>query len=85
MFSAEQDHKIDEMVRELAPAVHEKLATLAAEFTSDEMARRFGSDAAADESLDATQARVYVSMETSLAREMVSRLVLTLINPHATL
>lgn len=84
MFSAEQDRKINEMVRELAPAVHEKMATLAAEFTSDEMARRFGTSESQD-SLDAAQARVYAAVESSLAREMVSRLVLTLINPHATL
>ncbi len=84
MFSAEQDRKINEMVRELAPAVHEKLAALASEFTSDDMARRFGSDNDHD-SLDAAQARVYASVESSLAREMVSRLVVTLINPHATL
>lgn len=82
MFNAEQDQKIDALVRELTPAIHEKLVGLAAEFTSDELATQYqGIDG---ESLECIQTRVYVSMETSLAREMVSRLVVNLINPHIT-
>lgn len=82
MFSAEQERKLDDAARELAPMIHEPMAALVKEFAEAVMVEKFGEvwDTA---ELAAAQVRVNVVTEKDVARELTSRLMLLLLNPHA--
>lgn len=82
MFSAEQSRRLDEVVGELASTVHEPMMALVKEFSDSVMEEKFGKvwDVA---ELHAAEARVYSVTEKDVARELTSRLMERLLNPHA--
>lgn len=82
MFSADQSRKLDEVVGEMAATLHPSMASLVKEFSDQTMEQKFGKvwDVA---ELHAAQTRVYTVTEQDVARELASRLVMRLLNPHA--
>lgn len=80
-FSAEQSRRLDEVVTEMAPVLHEPMTALVKEFAATLMEQKFGKvwDVA---ELHAAEARVYSVTEQDVARELTSRLMRRLINPH---
>lgn len=79
-FSARQSRRLDEVVAELAPVIHEPMMALVKEFADQIMEDRFGKvwDVA---ELHAAQARVYTVTETDVARELTNRLIQCLLTP----
>jgi len=82
-FSAEQSQRLDEVVAELAPVIHEPMMALVKEFSDALMEQKFGKvwDVA---ELHAAETRVHVVIEKDVARELTNRLIQCLLNPHAT-
>ena len=82
MFSAGQSRKLDEFVMEAAVALHEPMMALVKEISDQVMEQKFGKvwDVA---ELHAAEVRVHTVTERDVAREMTSRLVERLMNPHA--
>lgn len=82
MFSAEESRRLDEVVTDLAPVIHEPMMALVKEFADSVMEAKFGKvwDVA---ELHAAEARVYSVTEKDVARELTSRLMERLLNPHA--
>ncbi len=82
MFSADQSRKLDEFVAEAAVALHEPMMALVKEITAAVMTEKFGKvwDVA---ELHAAEMRVHTVTEKDVAREVTSRLVERLMNPHA--
>lgn len=82
MFNAEQSRRLDEFVGEAAVALHEPMMALVKEIADQVMTEKFGKvwDVA---ELHAAQARVHTVTERDVAREVTSRLITRLMNPHA--
>lgn len=81
-FSAEQSRRLDEVVTEMAPALHEPMMALVKEFANLTMTKKFGTDDLGAAELQVAEARVFAVTEQDVARELTSRLMRRLINPH---
>jgi hypothetical protein len=82
MFSADQSRRLDELITELVPLIHEPMTAVVKEFSDATMDQKFGEvwDVA---ELHAAASRVYAVTEQEVARELTNRLMERLLNPHA--